>query len=798
MFVRKNHIISNKSKAGCFIANNQTVSKIRSANIQNTSEACLRSNSKNLINKALRGIQPEDMLVEAFALVCEAANRTLGIHVFDTQLLAGIELHNGNMIEMQTGEGKTLAAVFPAYLNALEKKGVHILTFNDYLAKRDATWMGPVFELLGLSVGYINEGMSSSQRKAAYDCDITYVTAKEAGFDYLRDSLCYDKDMLVHRPFNYVIIDEADSIMIDEARLPLVIAAGLTQEKNLKNKIVDSVKKLQPEMDYNTDEALRNVYLTDTGIKKVEAYLGCVNLYEAENAGMLADVYNILHAEVLLKRDVDYIVRDGRIEIVDEFTGRVAENRHWPDRLQAAVEAKEGLSVASRGQILSSISIQSFIHLYSKISGMTGTAISSSREFFETYGLNTVAIPANRASIRVDYPDKVFFTREEKYTALINEIKAVNLAGRPILIGTGSISESERILELLNANNIDCQVLNAKNDELEAEIIANSGALRAVTVSTNMAGRGTDIKLGGTNEKDRHRVIELGGLYVMGTNRHESIRIDNQLRGRAGRQGDPGSSKFFVSLEDELFCNSGIDKLIPFKNHRKDVKMFLNGRRFFNKILQFQRIAEGQNFEIRKTLWRYSNVIELQRRYIFSFRGEILEGRDIPLRNCEEKLYQKLLEKLGPTGFKNLKRDIALYVIDQNWADYLEHISYIRDGIHLVAVGGKNPLEEYMFQVTEAFDQLKEHINDGIIDMLKNIKITENGINTGDKALKGPASTWTYLINDNPFEDDLGLMLASTRNIGFTAVAAVIPLISVSLIASLIYQRFFKRGKHIV
>ncbi len=794
-------LFKNKIFNSMEIKSTEIIEKIKQINLSNISNRELEQRSKNLLRTSFQGTLDENILIEAFSLVYESVQRVLVIKPFDCQLLAALHLNNGNMIEMHTGEGKTLAAVFPAYLNALSGRGVHILTYNDYLARRDAAWMGPVYKLLGMTVGYINEGMDINQRRAAYDSDITYVTAREAGFDYLRDSMGYDCNTIVHRPFNYAIVDEADSIMIDDAKTPLVIAAEVPEEENnhIYNNLFRLIKTLKKGLHYNVDENMRNVYLTERGIQLFESALNCGNLYEETNLNLLSDINSALHAEVMLHRDIDYIVRDHRIELVDEFTGRVVEKRHWPDRLQTAVEIKEGLYTASRGRILSSISLQNFLKLYPKISGMTGTALSSQNEFMNFYGIETSSIPQNVSSKRIDFPDYIYPDQESKFTAVVEEITEINKTGRPILIGTGSIVESERLSGMLKEKGVECSILNAKNDEAEAQIIANAGALGAVTVSTNMAGRGTDIRLGGRNENDREKVIALGGLYVIGINRHESIRIDNQLRGRAGRQGDPGSTRFFISLEDGIF-NKGSARINIMRKYLETLNVSSkNYFRLNNEILKHQKLIESQNYEIRLTLCKYTGIIEQQRKTIFSYRESILEGtvQSSILKNSEAEHYKKLEEIIGTVGVKEIEKRLILYSIDKCWADYLEYISYLRDGIHLVIVGGKNPLEEYIHNVTEAFEELRQSINNEIITIFRNIKVTGKGIDFDVNSIKGPSATWTYLINDNPFEDDLGLMLASNRNTGFSAVAAGLPLISVNMLIGLIYSRCFKKNKHI-
>ncbi|NLD46843.1 MAG: accessory Sec system translocase SecA2, partial [Clostridiaceae bacterium] len=590
------------------------IDRINALNFETLGNEEFEEMSRKLACEWKGEIQQEDLLVKAFALAKEAAKRVLGVCPYDVQLMAGIAMLNGNVAQMQTGEGKTLAAVFPAYLNALSGKGVHILTFNDYLAKRDSEWMGPVYDLLGLTVGYINEGMTQEQRKRAYQCDITYATAKEAGFDFLRGFLSMKKEELTQREFNVAIIDEADSILIDEGRIPLVIAGDVGGAESEARRASDIVRSLRRGIHYAKDEYERNVYLTDRGVEVVENMLECGNLYDEENLELLTGINSALHAHVLLKRNVDYIVRNGIVELVDEFTGRVAENRKWPDGLQNAIEAKEGLTGRNTGQIMYSITMQNFIRQYPKICGMTGTAYSAAEEFRDFYGIGVAIIPTHRPCIRVDEPDVVFTHKEAKYKALVKEILRVHKTGRPILIGTCSVDESERIFSELKEAGVNCQVLNVKNDELEAAIIERAGTFGAVTVSTNMAGRGTDIKLGMGDGDEHYKVAVLGGLYVIGTNRHESIRIDNQLRGRAGRQGDPGSTRFFISLEDDLLVKYKITSLIPEKFYPKKQDTPLNDPMIESEIARAQRIIEGQNFDTRKALCKYSIILDEQRR----------------------------------------------------------------------------------------------------------------------------------------------------------------------------------------
>ncbi len=520
----------------------------------------LQQLSTDLKEQAQQNELKQQTLYETFALVRETAWRVLKLRPFDEQILGALAMQQDKLAEMQTGEGKTLTAVFPACLETFGRRSVHVLTFNDYLARRDARWMGPIYQFLGLTVGFIQQGMTVQQRQDAYRADITYVTAKEAGFDYLRDSLCYEQDKIVQRSFNLAIIDEADSILIDEARIPLVIAGAADDYVAHVHQLAGITRLLEQEIDFEFDEYGRDIHLTDPGQGHVEKMLNCGNLYNPENIELLTRLHCALHAEFLLHRDVDYIVRNGKIELVDEFTGRVADKRRWPDGLQAALEAKENIDIQARGQILNSITLQHFLQLYPRRCGMTATAQAAEAEFREFYNLNIVVVPPHKECIRTDHQDVIFSTKAGKEQAVLNEIISTHQTGRPVLAGTRSVEESARLADALRQKGCACEVLNAKRDEYEAQIIAQAGKLGAVTISTNMAGRGTDIRLGGTAENEKSRVVELGGLYVIGTNKHESQRIDLQLRGRAGRQGDPGSSRFFISLEDDIFLKYRLEE----------------------------------------------------------------------------------------------------------------------------------------------------------------------------------------------------------------------------------------------
>jgi preprotein translocase subunit SecA len=700
--------------------------------------------------RARGGVSSDELLVEVFALAREAAARALGMRPFDVQVIAGVALSSGKLVEMQTGEGKTLAAVLPAYLNAAAGRGVHVLTFNDYLARRDAAWMGPVYRFLGLSVGVVQEGMSVDARRAAYAADVTYATAKEAGFDFLRDGLCRRPDDLAHRPFNFAIVDEADSILIDEARVPLVIAGERPGSQTSLYRIAELLASLARGEDWETDENDRNVSLTERGVDRVEAALGRGDLYAAENYLLLIEVNQALHARALLRRDVDYIVRDERIELVDEFTGRVMDDRRWPDGLQAALEAKETLPIRPGGRILGSITLQHFLQHYPRLSGMTATARPAAEELEAFYGLGVVPVPPNRPCVREDLPDLIFTHKDAKRRTLIAEIKRANVTGRPVLVGTSSVEESESLARELDVTGVACRVLNAKNDEAEAEIIAESGAIGAVTISTNMAGRGTDIRLGGAGEAERERVVALGGLYVIGTNRHESRRIDDQLRGRAGRQGDPGTSRFFVSLEDDLMARFGIDNLIPPQIRPAPQDEPIEHPAVRHEVERLQRIVEGQNYEIRKTLWRYSSLVEEQRRAMQDLRMATLTG-EAELELCAERLperYAELRGRFGEEVPREAERAITLGHIDAAWAEHLALIAEIREGIHLVGLGRQDPLYEFTKQVAGAFIKLHQTIEDRIVETFAATEITEDGISLDRAGLRAPSSTWTYLIND--------------------------------------------------
>lgn len=738
----------------------RVVEEIKKVDLKNLSNSSLLEMSNKLKKMALEGTDLNELLINGFALVKEAIKRTLGFEVYDVQLLAAIALNNKKLVEMQTGEGKTLTAVFPAYLNSLVKKGVHILTFNDYLARRDALWMKPIYEMLGVTVGFIQENMDKEEKRRAYACDITYVTAKEAGFDYLRDSLCYDKEDLIHLQFHFAIVDEADSILIDEAKIPLVIAVSTKEKEDNLQMIRNAIKVLKSTIDYKTDEYSQNVYLTEGGINHIETILECENLYAEENLNLLTQVNSALYAEVLLKKDVDYIVKNNKIEMVDEFTGRIAENRHWPDGLQAALEIKENLELQAKGRIMTQITLQHFIKLYRNLTGMTGTASDSANEILEFYEMNVVVIPPNKPCIRKDLPSYIFTHKEAKNKAIVEEIKRINSTGQPILIGTSSVKESSYIANQLLNVGVKCEVLNAKNDELEAHIIQNAGTLGAVTVSTNMAGRGTDILLGGLNGENREKIKELGGLYVLGTNRHESLRIDKQLMGRAARQGDPGMTRFFISLEDDLMVKYGIDSVIPKRLQPKKQNEPLSNSVYIKRIDQVQRIIEGQNSDIRRELYKYSDIVDEQRQYMYNLRMKMLHenfshdlGEDLP------KLYEKLKQEYDEIEIKKAMKNLRLFHIDQCWADYLENVSNFKAGIHLQVFAAKNPLREFQMRLISDFKILQQEIEKKIKEDYIKLEASDITLEEINKRCKPLVSTWTYIVSDNSFDENLGMMM---------------------------------------
>jgi preprotein translocase subunit SecA len=634
-------------------------------------------------------------LLDVIAIVAVVAFRVVGLEMFDVQLRGALSLARGKIAEMQTGEGKTLTCTPAVAWLARSRAGVHVVTVNDYLARRDARWMGGIYQFLGLSVGCIQQTMPFEERRRQYDCDITYATANEIGFDYLRDQIALHPGEQVHRPFNAVLIDEADSILIDEARIPLVLAGGAEDEETLARRADPIARRFQPAVHYTLDEYGRNIALTDEGIRVAEAVLRCGNIYDESNLPVYTALHNAIHAHALLRRDVDYVVKNAAIESVDQFKGRIAQDRRWPAGLHTAIEAKEGVAFHRQGRILGSITLQNLVALYPDVCGMTGTAATQAQEFQICYGLEVDVIPTNRPVIRVDESDAVFDTKAAKEQAVVEEIRRVHATGQPILVGTASVEDSERLSAALAG--IPHSVLNARNEEEEAGIIARAGERDAVTISTNMAGRGVDIQLG-------DGVAALGGLCVIGMNRHESRRIDHQLRGRAGRQGDPGRSRFFISRQDELLVRYGIED-----------------EKYHHDAESIQRLVEGQNLDIRKFLSKYESVIEGQRQRIQQRRQAILTS-DLP----------------------DLERIVSLTTIDDLWSDHLAAVSELRSGVQWYSWSGRDPLHEYLTRVDTAYRLLAADLDNEIATRLAQAQAT--GAEPTERG-----ATWTYLTTDNPF-----------------------------------------------
>ncbi|MDQ2841877.1 MAG: accessory Sec system translocase SecA2 [Acidobacteriota bacterium] len=678
---------------------------------------------------ALRG-KPD--VIETFALATVIAEHVLGLRMFDVQLLGALALQRGDIAEMQTGEGKTLAAVPAILWYALHGRSVHVLTANDYLARRDAMWMGEIYGWFGLSVDHISQEMPAERRRSAYLCDVVYATANEVGFDYLRDGLARSVGELVQRPFAFAVIDEVDSILIDEARIPLVIAGGISEDLTPAYRVDSLILDLRPNAHYFLDAFARNVQLTDAGIARVERGLGCGSLFDESNLRILTAVQDALHAHVLLRRNIDYVVRNDSVELVDEFKGRVADNRRWPAGLQSAIEAKERVPVKTQGRILGSITVQTLTRMYERICGMTGTAATQAEEFWETYKLPVTVILTNRPVIRQDLPDVLYADKNARDRALVDEIRKVHGTGRPILVGTASVDDSEQLSHRLQTAGIPHAVLNAKNDEAEAGIVAQAGALGAVTISTNMAGRGTDIVLGGNPGRDRQKVIELGGLYVLGTTRHEARRIDNQLRGRAGRQGDPGTSRFLLSLQDDLLVRFGIAD-------NPDIE-------------SVQRTAESQNFEIRQMLWKYESLVEYHRCEVYRLRREILISPAWSIASMlPGELHAQLLDGVGEDPLETVGRSLALAVIDDLWADYLANVAELRGGIHWVSWGGRDPLFEFLTGVREIYAEFDQRLKDEIIDAFATAELRDGQLRFRNEEIFERGATWTYLTTDQPF-----------------------------------------------
>lgn len=690
----------------------------------------------------------EQQLIYAFCACYMAIKEGLGLDTFDEQLYAALALNDGKVVEMVTGEGKTLSAVYAAYLNAVQGQSVHILTFNDYLAKRDYFWMKPAYDLLDITTGYISEDMEYESRKSAYNQQVTYVTAKECGFDFLRDFVESDADKMVHRGFDYAIVDEADSLLIDEARIPLVIAGNVAVEPDEDLPVISALIKQLEDKHYKVDLETQTAYLTEKGLDFMEENLACGNLYDEGNHTLLTKITDCLKAQFLLKENKDYIVKDGEIRIIDEFTGRVVQNRHYPGGLQSAVEVKENITTTQCGTVMGTVPLQFFVRQYKKLCGMTGTALSAEDEFYQLYDLKLEIIPTHVPCKRKDNPMTIFTHADAKWNAVAKKIEEIHTKGQPVLVGTASIEESETLAEKLGEKSIECVVLNAKNNEQEAEIIKNAGALNAVTISTNMAGRGVDIKLGGADESQREQVVSAGGLFIIGTHIGESSRITSQLRGRAGRQGDIGESVFYISLDDEIMRKYELLKLIPKRHIPENQAEPIEDKVVIREVERIQRIAEGQSFEFRKRLLKYTMIGEKHRKATFTTRLNFITGKSTPhiwQENCPEE-YAKAVEKFGKEEIDELQRKIAIQSINEFWCDYLEYTSYLREGIHLTRVGGKNPADEYNIVCETYYDGMEEQLINCMVEKLEGVLALDS---LSDYVITTPTSIWTYTLNES-------------------------------------------------
>ena len=748
--------------------------------LKNLSDSSLARCTDKFRDRLAEGETLDDILPEAFAVVREASRRILGMRHFDVQMMGGICLHEGKIAEMRTGEGKTLVATLPTYLNALTGKGVHIVTVNDYLAKRDSIEMGRLYNFLGLSVGLVRHDMDFPERKYAYSCDITFGTNNEFGFDYLRDNMVVDMKQMVQRELNYAIVDEVDSILVDEARTPLIISGPGTKPTETYVRMAKAVNVLQEGVDYTVDEKAKTVAPADTAIPKIEKALGIKNMYDPENMEMSHCFMAALRAKALMKRDRDYVVKDGEIIIVDEFTGRLMQGRRYSDGLHQAIEAKEGLEVQRESQTLASITFQNYFRMYNKLSGMTGTAKTEEDEFLKIYKLPVIVIPTNRPIARIDHPDVIYKTKRAKYKAVANDVEAIHQKGQPVLIGTTSITQSEELSRILSQRNIPHNVLNAKFHEQEAEIIAYAGQKSAVTIATNMAGRGTDIKLG-------EGVPELGGLFIVGTERHESRRIDNQLRGRAGRQGDPGESRFYLSLEDDLLRLFGSDNIAHIMDRLgmgEDDP--IEHKLITRSIENAQKKVEGRNFDMRKHVLEYDDVMNQQREVIYGERRKVLLGDNLRehilgmlggiieaqmnqyaneklypeewslenlitdaegiyapkgrmkleeledmsrdelqdfLNQVAEESYTQREQLFGEDNMRELEKIIMLRVVDNRWMEHLDRMDMLREGIGLLAYGQRQPLVEYKIRGHEMFNQMIASIQNDIASLIFRVNI---------------------------------------------------------------------------
>ena len=765
----------------------------------------LKGKTAEFRERLAKGETLEDIKVEAFATAREAANRMIGEKPYRVQLIGGLAIHYGNIAEMKTGEGKTLTTILPAYLNALPGKGVHVVTVNEYLSDRNAKWMGPIYDFLGITVGVNLRELTPSQKRDVYNCDITYSTNNEIGFDYLRDNMVTKKEDRTQRGLNYCIIDEVDSILIDEARTPLIISGGKMNSANLYMDADRAVKRLIAEEDYIIDEKAKSVILTEKGSIKVQTYFKLANLYDAENTALVHHINQALKANFGMKKDVDYVVDDeGNVVIVDQFTGRLMHGRQFSEGLHQAIEAKEGVKINEETKTLATITFQNLFRMYNKISGMTGTAKTEEEEFRDIYNMYVIEIPTNKPCIREDMADMMFATEKGKYDAIVKFIEEVHATGEPILVGTISVESNERLSKMLTKAKLPHEVLNAKNHLREAEIIAKAGEKGAITIATNMAGRGTDIKLG-------EGVKELGGLCVLGTERHESRRIDNQLRGRAGRQGDPGYSQFFISFEDELMRRFGTDKIkTMIQSVGYDETQPIRSKMFSKSVETAQKKVEGNNYDMRKTLLDYDNIVSEQRKIIYEKRNEILDTDDIhsliieifkdyvfefvdshmapegyltendlkaiennfntilknqklDLSNYKDKKEQETIDYVAEIVIKDyeekikdvpkemledFERYIALRVIDDAWVEHINSMEHLKEGIGLRGYAQTNPLQAYALEGYDIFDKMQDNIDANIVNFLLKLNVNINrkpvqkGIaNDGKETLKKEPTT---------------------------------------------------------
>ena len=687
------------------------------------------------------------------AIAREASERATTLRPFDVQLLGALRMLAGDVVEMATGEGKTLAGAIAAAGYALAGRSVHVISVNDYLARRDAEWMGPLLEAMGLTVGWITADSTPDERRAAYGCDITYASVNEIGFDVLRDQLVTDVEDLVSPDPDVALIDEADSVLVDEALVPLVLA-GTTHREQPRLEVIRMVGELVPVKDYDTDPDRRNVHLTEAGARKLETALGGIDLYSEDNVSTtLTEVNVALHAHVLLQRDVHYIVRDDAVQLINSSRGRIAQLQRWPDGLQAAVEAKEGIETTETGEVLDTITVQALINRYPTVCGMTGTALAAGEQLRQFYKLGVSPIPPNTPNVREDETDRVYITAAAKNDAIIAHITSIHETGQPVLVGTRDVAESEELHERLVKAGVPAVVLNAKNDAEEAEVIAEAGKLRAVTVSTQMAGRGTDIRLGGSDESDHDEVAELGGLHVIGTGRHHTGRLDNQLRGRAGRQGDPGSSVFFSSWEDDVVVAHLEPQKLP-------MQIDEDGRITNDKAAQLlehaQRIAEGKLLDVHANTWRYNQLVAQQRAIISDRREKLLRTPTAREELAERapKRYEELVDEIGEERLEKICRLIMLYHLDRGWADHQAYLSDIRESIHLRALGRQNPLDEFHRMAVDAFASLAADAIEAAQQTFETANVVEDEPGLDLSKLARPTSTWTYMIHDNPLADD--------------------------------------------